>query len=113
MTANAKETTSVWMQTEEIPCHAELAADSQADVGVIGSVIAGMTTAYLRLQEGKSVVVLDDGPVGGGQTQRTTAHLSNALDDRYVEIERWHGEEGARLAAANCPESAVIILEET
>ena len=58
-----------------------------------------MTTAYLLLQEGKSVVVLDDGPIGGGQTQRTTAHLSNAIDDRYVAIEGWHGQEGARLAA--------------
>jgi len=99
MTANSKQTKSVWMQTAEIPYHAALAADTQADVCVIGAGIAGLTTAYLLLQEGKSVVVLDDGPVGGGQTQRTTAHLSNALDDRYVEIERWHGQEGARLAA--------------
>ena len=36
---------------------------------------------------------------GGGQTQRTTAHLSNALDDRYFEIEWLHGSEGAKLAA--------------
>src|SRR4029453_10696209 len=99
MKAKLEQTKSVWMQTEEIPCHAALAADTQADVCVIGAGIAGLTTAYLLLQEGKSVVVLDDGPVGGGQTQRTTAHLSNALDDRYVEIERLHGREGARLAA--------------
>ena len=56
-----------------------------------------MTTAYLLAREGKTVVVLDDGPIGGGMTERTTAHLSNALDDRYVEIERLHGEEGAKL----------------
>ncbi|WP_406698956.1 FAD-dependent oxidoreductase [Singulisphaera sp. Ch08] len=58
-----------------------------------------MTTAYLLTREGKSVVVLDDGPLAGGETQRTTAHLSNALDDRYFEIERLHGQQGARLAA--------------
>ena len=58
-----------------------------------------MTTAYLLAREGNSVVVLDDGPVGGGMTVRTTAHLSNAFDDRYVEMERIHGEEGARLLA--------------
>lgn len=29
----------------------------------------------------------------------TTAHLSNAIDDRYFEIESLHGERGARLAA--------------
>jgi hypothetical protein len=32
-------------------------------------------------------------------TTMTTAHLSNAIDDRYMEIERLHGEAGARLAA--------------
>ena len=39
--------------------------------------------------------VLEDGAVGGGETGRTTAHLSNALDDRYYVLERLHGQEGA------------------
>lgn len=76
-----------------------LTKDSQADVCIVGAGIAGMTTAYLLSREGKSVIVLDDGPIGGGMTGRTTAHLVNALDDRYVELERLHGEKGARLAA--------------
>ena len=37
--------------------------------------------------------------VGSGETGRTTAHLVNAIDERYYEIERLHGAEGARLAA--------------
>jgi glycine/D-amino acid oxidase-like deaminating enzyme/nitrite reductase/ring-hydroxylating ferredoxin subunit len=65
----------------------------------VGAGIAGLTTAYLLAREGKSVVVLDDGPLAGGETSRTTAHLVNALDDRYYELERLHGERGARLAA--------------
>jgi glycine/D-amino acid oxidase-like deaminating enzyme/nitrite reductase/ring-hydroxylating ferredoxin subunit len=73
--------------------------DAQADVCIVGAGIAGMTTAYLLSKEGKSVIVLDDGPIGGGMTGRTTAHLVNALDDRYFELERLHGEKGARLAA--------------
>jgi glycine/D-amino acid oxidase-like deaminating enzyme/nitrite reductase/ring-hydroxylating ferredoxin subunit len=60
-----------------------------------------MSTAYLLAREGKAVVVLDDGPIGGGMTARTTAHLTNALDNRYFGIERLHGKEGARLAAAS------------
>ena len=48
---------------------------------------------------GKSVVILDDGPLAGGMTALTTAHLSNAIDDRYVEMERLHVEMGSRLAA--------------
>jgi len=65
----------------------------------VGAGIAGLTTAYLLAREGLSVIVLDDGPIGGGETGRTTAHLSNAIDDRYVEMERLHGRDGARLAA--------------
>jgi glycine/D-amino acid oxidase-like deaminating enzyme/nitrite reductase/ring-hydroxylating ferredoxin subunit len=45
------------------------------------------------------VIVLEkDGP-GEGQTGRTTAHLSNVMDDRFTELERAHGVEGSRLAA--------------
>jgi glycine/D-amino acid oxidase-like deaminating enzyme/nitrite reductase/ring-hydroxylating ferredoxin subunit len=58
-----------------------------------------MTTAYLLAREGKSVVVVDDGPIGGGMTGRTTAHLVNALDDRFYDLEKYHGGEGVRLAA--------------
>jgi glycine/D-amino acid oxidase-like deaminating enzyme/nitrite reductase/ring-hydroxylating ferredoxin subunit len=32
-------------------------------------------------------------------TGRTTAHLVNALDDRYYDLEKYHGEDGARMAA--------------
>src|SRR3954469_10548460 len=92
-------TESVWMETAEVTRHRSLAKDVRADVCVIGAGIAGLTTAYLLAREGKSVVVLDDGPVAGGQTQRTTAHLSNAIDDRFTEVEKVHGEEGSRLAA--------------
>ena len=40
---------------------------------------------------GKSVNVLDDGPIGGGMNGRTAAHLVTALDDRYFEPEHLHG----------------------
>lgn len=100
MKSDSGETTSVWMATsDEIETDGPLAADTSADVVVVGAGIAGMTTAYLLAREGRKVVVLDDGPVGGGMTGRTTAHLVNALDDRYYELERLHGERGSRLAA--------------
>src|SRR5207237_6876151 len=87
------------MATAVMPAESAVAEDTRADVCVVGAGIAGMATAYLLAREGKSVVVIDDGPVGGGMTGRTTAHLVNALDDRYFELERLHGEKGARLAA--------------
>jgi glycine/D-amino acid oxidase-like deaminating enzyme/nitrite reductase/ring-hydroxylating ferredoxin subunit len=87
------------MQTGDTPPEGKLSADADADVVIVGAGIAGMTTAYLLAREGKRVVVLDDGPVAGGETCRTTAHLVNALDDRYYVLERHFGERGARLAA--------------
>ena len=99
MNKKLEQTKSIWMQRRDITSPGSLSKDVVTDVCVVGAGIAGMTTAYLLLREGKSVVVLDDGPIGGGQTQRTTAHLTNAIDDRYIHIESWHGREGARMAA--------------
>src|SRR5262245_6276547 len=99
MKHETEQSTSAWMATASIPDTPMLTGDEHADVCIIGAGIAGLSTAYLLAREGKSVVVLDDGPIAGGQTRRTTAHLSNALDDRYCELERIHGEDGMRLAA--------------
>jgi glycine/D-amino acid oxidase-like deaminating enzyme/nitrite reductase/ring-hydroxylating ferredoxin subunit len=100
MKSDSGETTSVWMASSgEIPSDGKITEDVSTDVLIVGAGIAGMTTAYLLAREGKRVIVLDDGPIGGGMTSRTTAHLVYALDDRYYELERLHGENGARLAA--------------
>jgi NADPH-dependent 2,4-dienoyl-CoA reductase/sulfur reductase-like enzyme len=57
-----------------------LLEDARAEVCIVGGGIAGMTTAYLLNRAGHSVIVLDDGPIAGSETGRTTAHLSNAID---------------------------------
>ena len=101
MRSDTGRTDSLWMATVPPRVLPPLAEDLRADVAVIGAGIAGITTAYLLALEGRRVVVLEDGAVGGGETGRTTAHLSNALDDRYHVLERLHGQEGARLAAAS------------
>src|SRR5882724_9490351 len=92
-------TVSIWMAESEIKSRSALSEDAAADVYVVGAGIAGLTTAYLLAEEGRSIIVLEDGSIASGETSRTTAHLVNALDDRYFELERLHGEEGARLAA--------------
>jgi glycine/D-amino acid oxidase-like deaminating enzyme/nitrite reductase/ring-hydroxylating ferredoxin subunit len=92
-------TGSVWLATAKLPSYSPLTSDAAADVCIIGAGIAGLTTAYLLTQVGKSVVVLDDGAIASGMTAVTTAHLVNALDDRFFELERLHGERGSRLAA--------------
>lgn len=89
------------MATGVVPQPGPLSSDIQVDVCVIGAGIAGLTTAHLLAREGKLVALLDDGPVASGNTQFSTAHLSNVLDHGYVRLERLHGQNGARGAAAS------------
>src|ERR687898_634756 len=83
------------------------------DVVVVGGGIAGLTTAYLLSKSDKKVVVIEDGFIGSGETGRTTAHITHALDDRYYNLEQKHGLDGVRTAAdshttaINCIESIV------
>jgi glycine/D-amino acid oxidase-like deaminating enzyme/nitrite reductase/ring-hydroxylating ferredoxin subunit len=95
------ETTSIWQDTFEVPQFPKLERSGSADVCVIGAGIAGLSVAYHLAREGKKVVVLDDGGIGSGETGRTTAHLTDAMDDRIYWLEQVHGQEGARLAVAS------------
>ena len=90
---------SVWGATTELPQSRRLNRDLEVDVCVIGGGISGITTAYLLAKAGRKVVLLDDGPLASGMTHVTTAHLSNVIDDRFTNMERWHGAEKTRLAA--------------
>lgn len=99
MNSTSGPTISIWMSTAEEPESASLSENMHADVCIVGAGIAGMSTAYFLTRAGKAVIVLDDGRIGGGMTERTTAHLCNAIDNRYFEIEHLHGEKGAMLAA--------------
>jgi glycine/D-amino acid oxidase-like deaminating enzyme/nitrite reductase/ring-hydroxylating ferredoxin subunit len=89
---------SVWKGTTPLREYPALSGDATAEVCVVGAGIAGMTTAYLLAREGKSVIVLDDNAVGGGETGQTTAHVASAQDDRFVAIEKAHGQDGSRTA---------------
>lgn len=99
MKDDSQASNSIWMATVDTPLQPRLGDNVRTDICIIGAGIAGLTTAYLLSRQGRSVVVIDDGPIGGGMTGRTTAHLTNAFDDRYLEVEKLHGEEGSRLTA--------------
>src|SRR3954467_11092439 len=90
---------SVWSATAAIPECAAVKENVHVDVCVIGAGIAGLSTAYHLTQAGRSVAVLDDGPLVSGMTRMTTGHLTNMLDDRYFELEKLHGEEAMRITA--------------
>jgi len=95
---NASQSGAVWADVL-LRDHRPLTQDLRADVCVIGAGIAGLLTAERLHRAGKSVVVLDAQAVAAGETARTTAHVVNALDDRYTHLERLHGHDGAVLAA--------------
>jgi glycine/D-amino acid oxidase-like deaminating enzyme/nitrite reductase/ring-hydroxylating ferredoxin subunit len=105
-------TRSIWSATTDIATPPPLRGSTTADVCIIGAGISGLTTAYLLGRRGKKVLVIDDGRVGGGETRVTTAHLASAIDDRFTEIERLHGAEGAHLAAASHA-AAIDQIEQT
>ncbi|MFL6433163.1 MAG: FAD-dependent oxidoreductase [Nitrososphaeraceae archaeon] len=69
------------------------------NIVIVGGGIAGMTTAYLLSKAGKKVILVEDGYIGSGETGRTTAHITHALDDRYYNLEQIHGIERSHIAA--------------
>lgn len=101
----------VWGSFDEVPTGTADAV-RDADVVVVGAGIAGLSTAYNLARAGRRVVVLDSGMLGGRQTHCTTAHLASEIDDRYTEMERLHGPEGAKLAA-DSHASAIDFIEQT
>ena len=93
------ENVSFWIDTTSIISYNTPNQDIKTEVLIIGGGIAGLTTAYKLLKAGKKVVLVEDGFIGSGESGRTTAHLTCALDDRYYYLENKFGEEAAKLAA--------------
>jgi glycine/D-amino acid oxidase-like deaminating enzyme/nitrite reductase/ring-hydroxylating ferredoxin subunit len=92
----AENSTSVWMDVKVAPGAAPLTADASADVVVVGSGIAGLSTAYELVLAGYSVIVLDRGVIAGGMTVRTTAHLAPVCDDGLSDLLAMRGRDLAR-----------------
>ena len=93
-------TRSIWYDTSApIAERPALAEHLTTDVCVIGAGIAGLSVAYDLARKGKRVVVLELDQIGCGESARTTAHLANALDDRYAMLEKAMGEANSRRAA--------------
>ena len=93
------ENKSYWIASTQPIVFEKLQQDIDTDVLIVGGGIAGLTTAYCLLKAGRKIILVEDGYIGSGETGRTTAHLTNALDDRYFELENIFGKEKATLAA--------------
>lgn len=81
-----------------------LTADLRADICVVGAGMAGLSVAWHLARAGRRVVVVEAGPGPGfGETSRSAAHLTSAVDDGFVELERLFGAADTRLVAATAP----------
>lgn len=96
MSAIREQSRSLWMDVEMDVAEAPIDLGSPADVAIVGAGIAGLSIAYELVQRGRSVVVLDRGPIAGGMTSRTTAHLAPICDDSLAELLSMRGAQLAR-----------------
>jgi glycine/D-amino acid oxidase-like deaminating enzyme/nitrite reductase/ring-hydroxylating ferredoxin subunit len=102
---------SLWNLRRDLPDVERLKASTHADVCVVGAGMAGLSTAYALVREGRSVVVLDSAGPGDGESGRTTAQLVTALDRGWRSLVDVHGVEAARLACES-HRSAIDRIEE-
>src|ERR1044072_444856 len=91
---------SIWVETTPEGASQPLSGDTGADVCVIGAGIAGLCTAILLAQEGRSVVVVDSGRVASGVTGYTTAKITALHGLKYTELIKTFGEDTAGIYAA-------------
>jgi len=103
------ENRSFWTASTQSIILDTLQQNVETDILIVGGGIAGLTTAYCLLKAGRKVILVEDGYIGSGETGRTTAHLTCALDDRYYELERIFGKEKAMLAANSHMEAIQFI----
>jgi glycine/D-amino acid oxidase-like deaminating enzyme/nitrite reductase/ring-hydroxylating ferredoxin subunit len=87
---------SFWVNSVEPLAYSKLAMDKETDVVIVGGGMAGVSIAYSLMRSGRKIILLEDGFIGSGETGRTTAHLVNALDDRYYDLEKQYGKEKAK-----------------
>jgi glycine/D-amino acid oxidase-like deaminating enzyme/nitrite reductase/ring-hydroxylating ferredoxin subunit len=112
MMEHSGKTESVWMEPGLLPVPTLLNQDLETEVCVIGGGLAGLSVAYELSRRGQQVVVLEDGLLASGETERTTAHLTNAFDDRFFRVENLHGEKCSRLVAES-HSAAIDYIEST
>lgn len=88
---------SLWRAETKPQQFPPLQQDASCDLVVVGSGIAGLSSAYEAARCGARVIVIDRRDITDGMTARTTAHLVSEIDDRYFELITNVGEDGARL----------------
>lgn len=91
---NAK---SYWTSSIHLPEYPSLENDIQVDVIIVGGGITGITSAYLLVNAGLKVAVIEADKLLNGTTGHTTAKITAQHDMIYDELIRYTGKTTARL----------------
>lgn len=90
------DTTSIWRRTSSGAGFALLQGDRTCDVLVIGGGITGTTLALLLAGQGRDVVLLEGGEVGGGTTGHSTGNLYATTSEGISQVASTWDEDVAR-----------------
>lgn len=101
------EKTSIWRKNTQIAKHTELDIHLHTDTVIIGGGMAGILTAYLLKEEGVDCLVLEEGRIGCGQTEKTTAKVTSQHNCIYDTLIRQRGA-GMAKQYADANQSAVV-----
>ena len=92
-------TQTIWNVMLQMPRLATFTRHVHVDVAIVGAGITGLTAAALLKRAGKTVAVFEREEFGNhGTSHRTTAHLTEALDQDYNTLIRKFGQDDTRVA---------------
>ncbi|RCX19194.1 glycine/D-amino acid oxidase-like deaminating enzyme [Fontibacillus phaseoli] len=103
---------SLWRETTSFPSFPVVQEDIQTDVLIAGAGITGITAAYVLVQAGLKVAVVDAGKILDGTTGYTTAKITSQHGLIYDNLISHFGEENARLYF-DANQEALHFIEET
>lgn len=103
---------SPWLTPRLSRAWPPLDGNLDVDVAIIGGGITGLSAALALVEAGRHVVVIDAGELAGGETARTTAHLTECPDARARSLIDKFGVEQAR-ASWEAGRAAIRHIEAT
>jgi glycine/D-amino acid oxidase-like deaminating enzyme/nitrite reductase/ring-hydroxylating ferredoxin subunit len=103
------DTTPYWFDAS-LPRFPKLERDERVDVVVVGGGIAGLTAAYLLVNAGRSVALVERERCAQIDTGHTSAHLTMATDRRISDLVKHFGENHAQ-AVWDAGLAAIFVID--